>query len=358
MKKFLSLITAVIITATSLIGCGASSSSTETTGNSSTQNTTDATNSTSNTSDTLNIVTTIFPVYDWVKEIVGDSADINVVFLCDSGIDLHNYQPTIEDIITIKESDLFVYIGGDSDKWAVDVVTDEINSLKLIDTLGDSAVLEEFVEGMQHDHSHDDHDEDHDHDDHDEDHDHDDHDDHDHDEVLDEHIWLSLKNAQILVKVICDELTNLLPDNTEELESNTYSYIEKLQLIDDKYEELTSNASLDTILVADRFPLRYLVEDYDLEYYAAFSGCSADAEVSFETMKFLTDKTVELDLDYILIIEGSNYGIAETICEISTDTEILSINSMQSVTQNSISEDVNYLNIMESNLEILDKVLN
>lgn len=351
-NKIISIAITFAITSTMMVGCTINQ------GNVSTYNVVKQTTEVND--GKLNIVCTIFPVYDWVNEIVGDNSNVDVTFLCDSGIDLHNFQPTIQDIITIQESDLFVYVGGDSDYWAKDVVEQDVNHLNLIEQLGDIAVVEEIVEGMQeHDHDHDygtgvwasirtffsniyhaifPHD-------------------HSHDDILDEHVWLSLENAEILVGAISEELIRLSPENKSNYEMNTKEYQEQLIELDKEYKQMTTNANRDTILVADRFPLRYLVDDYNLEYFAAFSGCSADAEVSFETLKFLTDKAIELELDYILTMEDSDNKMAQTIGESYDFKDTLSFNSMQSVTKDAIIEGVSYINIMKSNLVVLTKAL-
>lgn len=324
----------------------------------------------------LKIVTTIFPQYDWVMNVLGDNpAKANVTLLQDSGADLHSFQPTASDIMKISECDLFIYVGGESDEWVDDVLKEATNknmvAINLMDALGDTVKEEEIVEGMQeeeHDHEHErDHDEDHDHehdDDHDEDYDHDEDHEHEHHHEegeieYDEHIWLSVKNASVLVKTISDALQKIDSANANTYKSNADSYIAKLADLDKQYQDVVNNASVKTVLFGDRFPFRYLVDDYGLTYYAAFVGCSAESEASFETITFLAKKTDELSLHAVLTIEGKTHKIAETIIDntASKDQKILTMDSMQSVTSADIANGANYISIMEGNLSVLKEAL-
>ena len=358
MKKHLSIFAVVMASAMCLSGCGSSKK---------------------NNDKKLSIVTTIFPEYDWVMNILGDKKDnADVTMLLDNGVDLHSYQPTADDIVKIKTCDMFIYVGGESDEWVEDVLETADNKdmvvINLLEGLGDQVKEEELIEGMQgeeHDHEHDDHE---DHDDHDEeDHDHDEHEedhdeDHDHEhehhheegEVeYDEHVWLSLKNASILVDKISGKLQTLDATNADTYEKNAKAYIEKLNALDKEYEEAVAAGSIKTLLFGDRFPFRYLVDDYGLDYYAAFIGCSAETEASFETIAFLSQKTDELNLHTILTIEGSDQKIAKTIVENTTskDQQILILDSMQSVTSKDVKDGANYYSVMEKNLEVLKEAL-
>ena len=242
----------------------------------------------------LQIVTTIFPEDDWVREILGDKKEnTDVKMLLDNGVDLHSYQPTADDILAIAGCDMFIYVGGESDAWVEDALKEAVNKdmvvVNLLEALGDSVKTEEIVEGMEHDHEHED-----------EDHD------HEHEEESDEHVWLSLKNASLLCKVITDGLTKLDPDNALSYRSNCDAYIKKLDSLDKQYSKVVENANSKTLLFADRFPFRYLTDDYGLSYYAAFAGCSAETEASFETIVFLSGKVDELGLTSIMTIDGSD----------------------------------------------------
>ncbi len=321
----------------------------------------------------LNVVTTIFPVYDWVREAAGDNENVEITMLLDSGVDLHSYQPTAADIMKIATCDAFIHVGGESDEWVEDALEEAVNPnmivISLLEALGDDVKTEELIEGMEHDHDHDhDHDEDDDHDhDHDEDddhdHEHDDHEDdhdHDHEEEADEHVWLSLRNAQNLVRVIADALGKADPAHADAYGGNADVYIEKLAELDAQYKTVTENAAYHTVLFGDRFPFRYLVDDYGLAYFAAFSGCSAETEASFQTIVFLAQKVNELGLPAVLTIEGANHKIAETIIQ-TTDAKnqkLLTLNSMQGITAADVQAGTSYLGVMESNLEILKKALN
>lgn len=307
----------------------------------------------------LRIVTTIFPIYDWVREIVGDSDNVEVTMLLDSGIDLHSFQPTATDILTISTADLFIYVGGESDEWVEDVLATSMNpdlrSINLVEAMGDAIKMEETVEGMEHEHDHDNEDEEHEGHDHgDEDHD------HEHEEEADEHVWLSLRNARALCGVITDTLSEIDPQNATAYRANLMDYDARLAALDAEYMEMTDDAVYHTVLFGDRFPFRYLVDDYGLDYYAAFSGCSAESEASFETIVFLAGKVDELDLPAVLTIEGANHRIAETVVSATSakNQKILTVNSMQSVTTQDVREGASYLAIMEDNLEALRQALN
>lgn len=471
--------------------------------------------------DKIQIVTTIFPEYDWVKEILGDKIEqAEITMLLDNGVDLHSYQPTTEDIMKISTCDLFIYVGGESDRWVNDALKEATNKdmkvINLLDVLGDSVKIEEMVEGMQeedHGHSHSHNEEitmdnienrtlsdfdgkwkslypyllngdldeyceykaendedsttnketyiekyksswvsdvnnitindnyiaftyndgntvsaeykyagynikvddngkissvryqfetdsndapkyvqfnDHSYESTKAQHFHvyfgDESFDklmdletnpffvkdvlsvneiieelmgHNHEEEKDEHVWLSLKNTEILCKAISNALQEIDPDNKETYFKNTSAYIEKLMALDSEYCKVVDNAAHKTILFGDRFPFRYFVDDYGLSYYAAFVGCSAETEASFETITFLAGKVDELSLNSILTIEKSDQKIAKTIVQNthSKDQNIMALDSMQSITTKDVSNGATYLSIMESNLEILQEAL-
>ncbi len=310
----------------------------------------------------IQIVTTIFPEYDWVKNILGENpAKAEVTMLLDTGVDFHSFQPTVEDILKISTCDLFIYVGGESDEWVDDALKEAVNKdmivINLMDVLGDAVKEEEVIEGMQEEHEHEDADLDEDSDlEHDEDLDHE----HEEDEIeYDEHVWLSLKNAAVLVENISDALQKLDPDNAELYKKNSAAYVEKLNTLDGEYQAVASDASVKTLLFGDRFPFRYLVDDYGLSYYAAFAGCSAETEASFETITFLAQKADELSLPAVMTIEGTEHRIAETIVE-NTQTkeqQILTLDSMQDKTAKDVENGTTYLSIMEKNLSVLKEAL-
>ena len=266
--------------------------------------------------------------------------------LLDTGVDLHSYQPTADDIMKISSCDLFIYVGGESDEWVDDVLKEAVNpdmiTINLLDILGDSVKEEEIVEGMQ-----------------EEDEEHNQESENEEEVEYDEHVWLSLRNSALLVQSICDAVCTLDQDNTAVYQENAASYISLLNDLDSRYEETVSDASCSTLLFGDRFPFRYLTDDYDLTYYAAFVGCSAESEASFETITFLAQKVDELSIHTVMTIEGSDHRIAETIISNTNtqDQQILTLDSMQSVTAEDVASGITYLSIMEENLEILRQAL-
>lgn len=321
MKKILALLLALWIPAAVLSGCAPQDDSAA--------------------SNKLNIVTTIFPAYDWVREILGAETDrAEITMLLDSGVDLHSYQPTVDDIVKISNCDLFLYVGGESDGWVDDALKNAPNKerkvIRLLDVLGDSAKAEETVEGMQEE-------------------------EHDHEEEAeyDEHIWLSLKNAQVLVAAISEALQESDPARKDTYAANAAAYAEKLSALDGEYRAAVDSGKYKTLLFGDRFPFRYLADDYGLDYYAAFPGCSAETEASFETVSFLAGKMDALGLPCVLTIEGTQHKIAETIVQNTAqkNQQVLTMDSMQAVTANDAASGVSYLSIMEKNLSVLKEAL-
>lgn len=298
----------------------------------------------------ISIVCTTFPQYDWVREIIGDKADrFELTLLLDTGADLHNYQASAEDIIKIGSADIFIYVGGESDKWAEDALKEAENAdmqvINLLEVLGDDVKEEEVIEGMQEgEHQHGE----------DEEHS------NEGENEYDEHVWLSVKNAKVFVNVITDAICQLDSENAENYASNTNIYIEKLDELDKQYEQAVASAKFDTLLFGDRFPFRYLADDYGLDYYAAFVGCSAETEASFETITFLSGKIDELGMKSILVIENSDKKIAETIKQNTSakNQNILVLHSLQSVTKADAENDFTYLKAMQDNLEVLKQALN
>ena len=329
--------------------------------------------------DAVSVVTNTFPAYDWVKNIT-EGTDVEVTNLTDNGVSLHNYEPSAQDIEKIAKSNLFLYVGGESDEWAPDAAKQapKAKVLNMLEILGDTVKEEEVKEGMEHDHEHEDGDEDHDHEHGDEDHDHEhedaDHDDHDHEHdhehehdhdhdheheeiEYDEHVWLSVKNAKTISKAIADALCEIDAKNADTFKKNYEAYAAKLDALQNDFDEMRKAAKQDTILVADRFPFRYLVSDLDLDYFAAFVGCSAESEASFETISFLAQKVDELNLKHIIKLAGSDGKIADTVKNASKakDQDIIEMTSME----NASSQDgKTYIDYMQMNLDALKKALN
>ena len=336
MKKIIALLLALLMAVGMLAGCGKQKD-----------------DDTTDTTDKLSIVTTIFPEYDWVRQILGDKADnADVTMLLDNGVDLHSYQPTADDIVKISDCDLFIYVGGDSDGWVEDALKNATNKdmkvVNLLEVLGDKVKNDEVVEGMQ--------EEEHEHEDGEE---HEEGEEHEHEEEADEHVWLSLKNAEVLVGTISNALQEVDPGNKDAYAANADAYVKKLSALDAEYQTAVDNAARKTVLFGDRFPFRYLVDDYGLNYYAAFVGCSAETEASFETISFLAKKVDELKLPCVLIIEGKNHKIAETIVKNTApkSQKILTMDSMQSTTSKDVASGTTYFSVMEKNLAVLKEAL-
>ena len=519
-KKSITAILSIAMAAASFTGC--SSGNNKSSDNSDVK----ATVSSPAASKSYNVVCTIFPEYDWVKEIIGEHANnVNLTYLLDSGIDLHNYQPTADDIMKITSCDMFVYVGGESDKWVEDTLKQANNKnmkvINLIDVLGDSAKVEELKEGMQeseHEHGHE-HNADFDDDDvtdrtlsewngswqstyplllygsldevwehkvedddtmtaedykkkyttayetdvvtinikapeveyvttektikadydycgfyirtkddgskqvrykfekksgddnaakyivfsdhniepsepehfhlysgndgfdalveegthfptyyptslsaddiveemtggekHDHDHEHE-----EGEEEYDEHVWLSVKNAKVLCAEIEKNLEAIDPANASDYKANLDSYVAKLSDLDNSFQTLVDGSSVKTLVFGDRFPFRYFVDDYGLDYYAAFIGCSAESEASFETIKFLSDKIKELDCDTVFTLENSNKDIADSIITNSgkKNVKTAELNSLQSISKSDINSGASYISLMQKNYDVL-----
>ena len=325
MKKITAILLSVLMICGAFSGCGGSTAN----------------------KDKLNIVTTIFPIYDWAKEIIGDKENVNLTMLLDNGVDLHSFQPTADDIVTISTCDMFIYVGGESDEWVDDALKEATNKnmvvINLLDVLGDSVKEEEIKEGMEAEDEHEENEKENTND----------------EPEYDEHVWLSVKNAKVLCENISAELCKMDPDSPSTYQKNTAAYTAKLEALDGEYQTAVKTADTKTVLFGDRFPFRYLVDDYGLDYYAAFVGCSAESEASFETIVFLADKVDQLGLKAICKIEGSDGKIAQTIKDNtkSKDQEIITFDSMQSTTSQQVKEGATYLSVMQNNLESLKNAL-
>ena len=304
----------------------------------------------------ISVIAVTYPQYDWFKNVLGGRADaVDLKLLIKNGADLHSYQPSAQDIAAIAGANMVVYVGGESDEWIEKALAAtpkegriEVNMMKV---LGDRVKEEEVVEGMQgetkdekpaeptSEHHH-----------------------HDEEEEVenDEHIWLSLKNAEMLVKALAESIAKLDTAHATEYHMNAALYIAKISALDAQYRATMENATVKTILFGDRFPFRYLVDDYGIKYYAAFVGCSAESEASFETITFLAGKMDSLALPAIFTIDGSDGKIARAILDASKkskNAEVLMLNSMQSVKDEQIKAGADYLSIMRDNLEVLRKAI-
>ena len=311
MKKFISVILITVVALLTLCSCK---------------------NIAPSDTDGMNIICTTFPQYDYLKNIIG--SEENLTLLVDNGGDLHSYEPTAQDIIKISSADLFVYVGGNSDNWVEATLKSannpDLKSIALTDIV--ETHKEEYVAGMERD-------------------------EHNEHAAIDEHVWLSLKNAATITQVLCDAVCEIDKENEQVYKANAAEYIAQLNALDIEYQAVISNSKRNTLVFADRFPFRYLVEDYNLEYYAAFAGCSSESEASFKTMSFLIDKTAELNVPVVLTIDGSDGSLAKTVCN-ETGVKSAELDSCQSVSSADIKNGTTYINIMKSNLKVLRQALN
>ncbi len=290
----------------------------------------------------LKVVSTIFPGYDWAGELMSGTGNTPELMM-KNGVDMHSFQPSAADIVSLSDADVFIYVGGESDVWVEGALktaqNEQMVTVNMMELLGDSLMHEELAEGMESDHDHDEEE--------------------GHDEVYDEHVWLSIENAEKVCTAIADALSAADEENAARYQDNLSAYLAKLTDLDHRYQQAADNAEHDVLLFGDRFPFVYLTDEYDLEYYAAFPGCSAESEASFSTISFLAGKADEMSLPVVLTIDGSDQKIAKTIIENTTakNAEILTLDSMQSVTDEQIEQGVSYLSIMENNLSVLEKAL-
>lgn len=301
-----------------------------------------------NREDTLRVVTTIFPQYDFVRQIAGEHAEVSM--LLKPGEETHSYEPTPQDILKIQNCDLFIYVGGENDEWVEDILesidTEKIRQLRLIDCV--ETVNEEHIEGMKEERGHEHGEEDA--------HRESEHGSH---ETLtpDEHVWTSPENAISIVERITEELVGLDPEHQTEYEENKEAYVKQLEELDDAFREVVRSAKREVILFGDRFPFRYFAEAYELDYYAAFPGCASDTEPSAATMAFLINKVKEEQIPVVLKMELSNENIANAIAE-TTHAEVRTFYSCHNLTAREFAEGETYLSMMKKNVETLKEALN
>ncbi|CCZ92002.1 aBC transporter substrate-binding protein [Coprococcus eutactus CAG:665] len=338
-NRIFGLVMASVLTVSAFCGCGASRMAAD-----SDQKEESVPKNAANAA-AYSIVCTTFPQYDWIRNIIGDDSDkFQLTMLLDQGTDLHSYQPTAEDIAKIADADMFVYVGGESDGWVESALKEATNKdmkvVNMLDALETAVKVEEVVPGMQAEEG---------------------------EETEegegpenDEHVWLSLRNAVTLTDALSENIQEIDPANKEDYVENAGKYVDKLNDLDGRYALTISKGRRQAILFGDRFPFRYMADDYGLTYYAAFVGCSAESEASFETITFLAQKVDDLKLPVILTIEGADHNIAESIKNAteSKNQEILTMNSMQSVTAEDVADGETYLNMMEDNLNVLSQALN
>lgn len=295
----------------------------------------------------INVICTTFPLYDWTRQMAGDN--INVELLLDKGVDMHSFQASATDIAKITSCDVLIYVGGISDVWITDALKNKNNPdmqvVNLMEDLKEYVKAEEYVEGMQSEHEeHETHEEE--------------------GEEWDEHIWLSVKNAAVSCEFIKNALCAANPEDSSLYEEGYKQYIKELKALDDEYENVVSTAARKTLLFADRFPFRYLMDDYGINYYAAFPGCSSETNASFQTVTFLAEKLDEEKLPAVLVLENSENGfsgeLAQTIISNSSskDCKILKLNSMQAVSSKELNDNITYISIMRDNMNVFKEALN
>ncbi|WP_243424476.1 metal ABC transporter substrate-binding protein [Mediterraneibacter glycyrrhizinilyticus] len=299
----------------------------------------------------ISVVTTIFPQYDFVRQIAGDQ--VNLKMLLKPGEETHSYEPTPQDIIAIQNSNVFIYVGGENDAWVEEILESmpesDMVTLKLMDCV--DTVEEEEVEGMQSEpgHSHEE-EEEHVHEGEEEEETHSIHE-------IDEHVWTSPENASAIVGKIRDILIKEDPSNSGFYEKNAEEYQERLAELDQEFRDVVSNAKRNLLIFGDRFPFRYFADAYGLDYYAAFPGCASDTEPSAATMAFLINKVKEEKVPAVLKMELSNDNIANAIAE-ATGTEVKTFYSCHNLTAEEFENGETYLSMMEKNVETLKEVLN
>lgn len=317
MKKICTFVICIALIAVSLVGCA---------GNDQTQPT---------SGGKLSIVTTIFPPYDFARAVAGDLADVTM--LIDPGAEVHSYDPAPDDMIAIQNCDVFIYIGGENEAW-VDTVLGSIDTsnktiLRMMDYV--SPVEEETVEGMQAAAEGSEG---------------------ENEAEYDEHIWTSPKNAILMIDAIAEALGGIDSTNKDTYAENAQSYTAQIAQVDAQIQAIVDKASNKLIIVADRFPFRYMVEEFGLDYYAAFSGCSSESDVSAGTLAFLIDKVKETGIQYVYYIEFSNQQVAKAVCE-QTGAQMLQLHSCHNVTRDQFNANITYLSLMQGNAANLEKGL-
>lgn len=288
----------------------------------------------SSDSGKLKIISTVFPPYDLARQIAGDDAEISI--LLPPGSEIHNYEPSAKDMIAIRNCDIFLYIGGENEQWAEKLInsndTENVTAVKLID----------YVPALSEDE--DEHDHDHDHD-------------HDHEHETDEHIWTSPKNAQLMLSAVYDAICKVDPSGKQTYTKNKDAYAKQLSDLDDAYRSAVDNAKNKTIVLADKFPFRYLAHEYGLEFSAAFAACSDESEPGVSTMIKLTKTIKENNIPAVYYLEFSSTKIADTLCDETGATKLM-LHSCHNVSKQDIENNVSYVDLMKQNLENLKLTLN
>lgn len=327
MKKIISYILSVMLLAITLVGC---------TQNENTKYKNTKYKNTNNNTDKVSIVTTIFPQYDFTRAIVGDNADLTM--LIKPGVEIHSYDPSPADILKIKNADVFIYIGGENDEWVNTILESMDISNKKIIKLMDYVITveEEIVEGMEVE-------------------------EHDHEEdeekiEYDEHIWTSPKNAILMINAIVDNLCEIDDRNADIYRENAIDYVSKIQEVDNEIKNIVDNSTNKLLIFGDRFPFRYFVDEFNLDYRAAFNGCSTETEASAGTIAYLIDTIKGNNISHVFYIEMSNQNIAKAISE-QTGAEMLLLHSCHNISRDDFEAGMTYLSLMAQNAENLRKGL-
>lgn len=296
----------------------------------------------SNDSDKLNVVTTIFPAYDFAREVTGEEAEVTM--LLQPGTEAHTYEPTPKDIKAIQNCDVFIYTGGENDVWVEDILstmdTSDMVQIRMVDCV--ETLEEAELEGTE-EHEHE------------EEHSHEEGEDHAHE--IEEHVWTSPVNSMAIVDTIADKLAEKDSENAEIYRKNAKAYLTELENLNQKFKDVVAEAEQKTIVFGDRFPILYFAEEYELSYYAAFPGCASDTEPSASTIAFLTDKVKNENIPVVFKIELSNGKVAETIAE-STGAKVLTFETCHNLTREDFENGETYLTLMERNVETLKEALN
>ena len=283
----------------------------------------------------VSVVATVFAPYDFARELVGELG--TVTMLLPPGAEAHSYEPTPKDILEIQSADVFIYVGGESDAWVADVLDSVAGDVRAV-TLMDCVELleEETVEAMEGE-------------------DHAGHD-HAHEAEYDEHVWTSPRNAALICEKIAAALCEADPENAGEYNANLASYRAELAKLDAAFTAIVADGARKTIIFADRFPLLYFARAYGLTYYAAFPGCSEDAEPSAATVAFIIDKVREEDIPVVFHVELANEDMADIVCD-ETGAVKRQFNACHNVTRAQFNAGVTYLELMWENTEVLKEAL-
>lgn len=288
----------------------------------------------SSDSGKLKIISTVFPPYDLARQIAGDNAEISI--LLPPGSEIHNYEPSAKNMIAIRNCDIFLYIGGENEQWAEKLInsndTENVTAVKLIDYV---PTLSEDEDEHDHDHDHE----------------------HEHEHETDEHIWTSPKNAQLMLSAVYNAICKVDPSDKQTYTKNKDAYAKQLSDLDNAYRSAVDNAKNKTIVLADKFPFRYLAHEYGLEFSAAFAACSDESEPGVSTMIKLTKTIKENNIPAVYYLEFSSTKIADTLCDETGATKLM-LHSCHNVSKQDIENNVSYVDLMKQNLENLKLTLN